>query len=41
MQENGYGLTPFEQDSLFDRIDKNKDGRISFNEFIHELINRL
>jgi hypothetical protein len=41
MQENGYYLGQFEQDLLFNRIDKNKDGRISFNEFIHELINRL
>ncbi len=41
MQKNCYYLSQFEEDLLFNRIDKNRDGRISFNEFIHELINRL
>lgn len=32
MQENGYLLTSFELDLLFDRLDKNQDGVVTFNE---------
>jgi Ca2+-binding EF-hand superfamily protein len=38
MQENGFYLTSFELEILFDRLDKNHDGKVTFNEFIHELI---
>jgi Ca2+-binding EF-hand superfamily protein len=40
MNLNGYYLTTFELDLIFERLDRNKDGVITFNEFINELIPR-
>lgn len=34
MQKNGYLITNNELDILFARLDKNKDGKVSFNEVI-------
>ncbi len=41
MKDNSFYLTNFELDLLFERLDKNQDGKISFNEFIHELLPRF
>jgi Ca2+-binding EF-hand superfamily protein len=32
MQNNGYILTSFELELLFERLDKNHDGKVTFNE---------
>lgn len=37
MEENGASLTSFESELLMDRLDKNQDGVISYNEFIYEI----
>jgi Ca2+-binding EF-hand superfamily protein len=34
MAANGYILTAFELELLFDRVDKDHDGKVSFNEVI-------
>lgn len=36
MQKNSIFNSQFELDVLFDRFDKNKDGKISFNEVIRK-----
>lgn len=40
MNENGFYLTTFELDIIFERLDRNRDGLVTFNEFINELIPR-
>jgi hypothetical protein len=32
MQQNGFFLTSFEVDLLFSRLDRNMDGKVTFNE---------
>jgi Ca2+-binding EF-hand superfamily protein len=34
LRENGHELSPKEMDELFDFFDENKDGRVSYNEFL-------
>ena len=36
-QQFGKILTPFESEILFDKLDKNKDGVITYNEFLGEI----
>jgi len=36
LQQNGKFLQPFEIDLLVDRLDKDQDGMINYNEFVEE-----
>jgi len=38
LQKHSMFVSQFELDALFDRFDKNRDGKITFNEFIQEVL---